>query len=270
MRKRPKELCARLLRVKSGRFSFSETQATEKECFMFLYSLLEVSKQTTQTVKWISVGGVVVILLAIFLIAYLQNGKRIQAKRVAFAGICAALSFTLALIKFSPVQYGGSITLASFVPIMIYAYAYGVGEGLLLGLIHGLLNFIEDPYILTPATMIFDYLLAFMSVGLMGIFGKMKRKEKGCLPLVLGCICVFSMRFLSHLFSGMIFFSQNAVWVSFPEWAMGNAFIYSFIYQCIYVPADALIATLSLVTLCKIGIFDRLLKILRGKSANKT
>ena len=232
---------------------------------MYLYSLLEVSEQTTSIVKWISVLGVVLVLAVIGLIGFLANGKKFDAKRLAYAGLCVATSFTLAVIKFSPIEYGGSITLASFVPILIYAYVYGVGDGLLVGLIHGLLNFIEDPYILTPATFIFDYLLAFVSVGVMGLFGKMQRKEKGCLPLVLGCIAVFSLRFLSHLLSGMIFFSQDAVWVEFPSWAMSGPFMYSFIYQCIYVPADALIATLALVTLCKTGVFDRLVKIIEPK-----
>ena len=175
------------------------------------------------------------------------------------------MSFTLALIKFSPVQYGGSITLASFVPILLYAYVYGATEGLMIGLVHGLLNFIENPYILTPATLIFDYLLAFMSVGAMGVFRKMKRKEKDCLPLVLGGICVFSLRFISHLISGMIFFTQGAVWVTLPAWAMGNAFLYSFIYQCIYIPLDAVIAISVLIALCKSGILDRLVSIMRNK-----
>ena len=237
---------------------------------MFLNSLLEVSEQTTSVVKWISVVGVLLVLALVALIGFLRNGKKWDAKKIAFAGICASMSFTLAIIKFSPVQYGGSVTLASFVPILIFAYVYGVADGLLIGLIHGLLNFIEDPYILTPATFVFDYLLAFMSVGLMGLFSKMPRKEKGCLPLVLGCIAVFSMRFFSHLFSGMIFFSQDAVWVSFPGWAMGNAFIYSFIYQCIYVPTDAIIATAVLIVFCKTGVLDKLVKIMCPKKYQST
>lgn len=237
---------------------------------MFLYSLLEVSEQTTDVVKWISVIGVALVLGAIALIGFLKNGKRFDAKKIAFAGICVSMSFTLAVIKFSPVQYGGSITIASFVPILIFAYVYGVADGLLIGLIHGLLNFIEDPYILTPATFVFDYLLAFMSVGVMGFFGKMKRKEKGCLPIVLGCVSVFSLRFISHLLSGMIFFAQDSVWVSFPDWAMGNAFIYSFIYQCIYVPADAIIATAVLITLCKTGVLDKLTSLMKPKNAQST
>lgn len=236
---------------------------------MFLYSLLEVSEKATNIVKWLSVGAVVLVLVAVALIAFLKNGKKWGAKKIAFAGICVCTSFVLAMIKFSPVQYGGSITIASFVPIMIFAYAYGVADGLLVGLIHGLLNFIEDPYILTPATFLFDYLLAFMSVGLMGLFGKMPRKEKGCLPIVLGCITVFSARFVSHLFSGMIFFMQDSIWVSLPDWVMSNAFTYSFIYQCIYIPADALIATLVLISFSKTGILDRILAIIKPKTTTK-
>ncbi|MBR2375046.1 MAG: energy-coupled thiamine transporter ThiT [Clostridia bacterium] len=232
---------------------------------MYLYSLLEVSEKTTNVVKWLSVLGVVLVLGCIALIGFVNNGKRFDSKKLAFAGICVSMSFTLAVIKFSPVQYGGSITLASFVPILVFAYVYGVADGLFIGLIHGLLNFVEDPYILTPATFVFDYLLAFASVGVMGFFGKMRRKENGCLPVVLGAVCVFSLRFTAHLISGMIFFAQDSVWVSLPNWAMQNAFTYSFIYQCIYVPIDALIAIAVLIALAKTGLLERLALMMKPK-----
>jgi thiamine transporter len=235
---------------------------------MFLYSLLEVSAKATNVVKWISVGAVVVLLALIGIFGFSQKKKtaRYDAKRIAFAGVCVASSFVLALIKFKPVQYGGSITLASFVPILIYAYVYGPWEGFAVGLIHGLLNFIESPYILTPATFILDYLLAFASVGIMGFFGKMKKNGSSALPLILGCVCVFSARFFAHLGSGMIFFLQDAVWVSLPNWAMSNAFVYSLIYQCVYIPADALIATMVLLFLKKAGVLDKLIKLMKAKS----
>lgn len=235
---------------------------------MFLYSLLEISEQTTEIVKWISVAAAIVLLGIIGIVSLARKNRR-DTKRIAFAGVCVAMSFTLAVIKFSPIQYGGSITLASFVPIMLYAYVYGVADGLIVGLVHGLLNFIEDPYILTPATFLLDYLLAFASVGVMGLFGKMRRKEKSALPLVLGAISVFAVRFISHLCSGAIFFLQGAVWVDFPAWATANAFIYSFIYQCVYIPADCLIATLTLVALAKTGVIDNLVKMMKGKGENQ-
>lgn len=235
---------------------------------MFLSSLLAVSERTTQIVKWISVGACVLLLAVIAVIGFFrrtENGKY-DAKRIAFAGVCVASSFVLALIKFKPVQYGGSITLASFAPVLLYTYVYGAPDGFMVGLILGLLNFIESPYILTPATFILDYLLAFASIGVMGFFGKIPRKEKGAWPLVLGCVAVFSVRFLSHLASGMIFFLNDAVWVSLPNWAMGNAFTYSLVYQCVYIPADAFIATMVVFVLAKTGVLSKLTKLMRGKN----
>ena len=229
---------------------------------MFLYSLLEVSEKTTNVVKWISIGAILVLFAVIFLIRLIGE-KRYDAKRLAFAGISVAMSFTLALVKFKPVQYGGSITLASFVPILIYAYFYGVADGFLVGLIHGLLNFVESPYILTPATLILDYPLAFAGVGLMGFFGKKQRNDKAIMPILLGCVCVFAWRFICHFLSGAIFFMQDAVWVSLPDWAMQNAFMYSSIYQCVYIPLDAVIATATLIALAKSGVLDKLKKIIR-------
>ena len=235
---------------------------------MYLYSLLEASERATNVVKWISVGAValLLVLIALFSLFRKEKQKKYDAKRIAFAGLCVASSFVLAIYKFKFVAFGGSITIASFVPVLLFAYVYGPADGFAVGLIHGLLNFIESPYILTPATFILDYLLAFASIGLMGFFGKINRKEKAAMPLVLGCICVFSARFLAHLFSGMIFFAQGAIWDPLPSWAMGNAFVYSFIYQCVYVPADALIATMVVIFLAKTGVLDRLIKLMRGKN----
>ncbi len=233
---------------------------------MFLYSLLEVSAKTTTIVKYVSIGATLVLLALIGCIGLFRKAERkYDGKRLAFAGVCVAMSFVLAILKVSPVKYGGSITLASFVPVLIYAYAYGPLDGFIVGFVHGLLNFLESGYILNTATFILDYLLAFASVGLMGFFGKMPRKEKGALPIMLGCVCVFSMRFIAHLLSGAVYFMENSIWVDFPAWAMSNPFIYSLIYQCVYIPADALIATMVLLCLAKTGVLDRLLRIMKGR-----
>ncbi len=231
---------------------------------MFLYSLLEVSEKATALVRNVSI--VAVALLLVLIVVLCTKNRKVNTKKIAFAGICVALSFVLSMVKIKPVQYGGSITLFSFVPILIYAYVFGPVEGFLVGFIHGLLNFIESPYILTPITFILDYLLPFSMVGIMGFFGKRQTKDRAIAPVVLGGICVFSARFFIHFLSGIIFFLQGAVWVTLPDWAMSNAVAYSFIYQCIYVPADALLAIVGLVILAKTGTLARLKAIMqKGK-----
>ena len=229
---------------------------------MFLNSLLEVSEKTTNIVMWISVAAAVVLLGVIAAICF-KGGKKYDAKHIAAAGVTLALSFALSYVKISPVTYGGSITLASFVPVLIYAYVYGVVDGLLAGLIFGLLNFISGPYILTPMTFVLDYLLAFASIGFMGIAKKFSKKT--WFNVLLGTIGVYVLRFIFHLISGVIYFQQDAIWVELPDWAVANAFIYSFIYQCVYIPADCAISAAVLVVLATTKVLDRLMKIIAPK-----
>lgn len=222
-------------------------------------SILAVSEKATNVVTWISLGAIA--LLVIILAATCIKGKRFSTTDIAYAGICLAASFALSFIKVSPVQFGGSITLASFVPVLIYAYKTGPIKGTLAGLILGLFNFISDPYILTPMTFILDYLLAFASVGLMGFAPKL-----GKLPVMakvsIGTVLVYVARFIFHLFSGFIFFAEDSVWANIPQ---SNMFVYSFIYQCVYLPADCAICVAVLLILVKTKVFDKLLELMSKK-----
>jgi len=234
---------------------------------MYLFTLLEVSDKATKIVQRISIAAVVLLLAVIAVICFNFKGKKYDAKRIAFAGLSVGLSFALSYVKVSPVTYGGSITLASFVPVLIYAYVYGFADGLLIGLIHGLLNFISDPYILTPMTFILDFLLAFASIGIMGFAHKFTKKTT--FNVVLGTVAVFSVRFIFHLISGIIYFANDSIWVSLPGWALDNAFIYSFIYQCVYIPADCAIAAVVLYVIAKTKTMDHLVKLMNPESVKE-
>ena len=251
------------------------------------YGLLAVSDQTTELVKKISIGAAVILFLAILTIAFVgkkrENRGKLGAKRVALAGMCLGLSFALSYLKVSPVTSGGSVTLASMAPLLLYAFFYGVADGLLVGFIFGLLNFISSPWILTPMTFVLDYLLAYGSIGLIGFAGKWRLKNKSTvpentkietaepvnsvqpkkertdvLPIVLGTLLVYAARFCFHLFSGIIYFAENSIWVKFPDWALANGFVYSFIYQCLYLPLDCVITLTVLFILAKTGVTKRL------------
>ena len=246
--------------------------------------MLAVSDETTEIVKYVSIGAAILLFLAVLTIAFVgkkqENRGKLGAKRVALAGMCLGLSFALSYAKVSPVTSGGSVTLASMAPLLLYAYFFGIADGLLVGLIFGLLNFISGPWILTPMTFVLDYLLAYGSIGLMGFAGKFKftrktkiddlakdeshsQKERGdVLPIVLGTLIVYAARFFFHLCSGMIYFAENSIWVEFPNWALANGFVYSFIYQCLYLPLDCAITLTVLFVLTKTGVTKRLRKVI--------
>ena len=228
---------------------------------MFLFSaLLAASEESTNAVVWVS-GFAILALFCVIAVICIRRQQQYDAKRLAFAGITVALSFALSFVKFSPVTSGGSVTLASMVPLLIYAYVYGVTDGLLTGLIFGLLNFISGPWILTPVTFFLDYPLAYASIGLMGLAKKLSKNQAA--QVSLGVIIVYAARFLCHLFSGMIYFAEQSIWVEFPEWALSNAFLYSFLYQCLYLPLDMIISLGVLLTLSKTTALERVQTLMK-------
>ena len=91
-----------------------------------------------------------------------------------------ALATVLSTFPLFEMPYGGSITLASFVPIVVIAYRHGIKTGLatasvaaVIQMLLGLKNF---SYFTTwqsiVALAIFDYVIAFAIFGLAGIFRK--------------------------------------------------------------------------------------------------
>lgn len=224
---------------------------------MFQFSQLSaVADTTTDIVTWVSMGAIAVLIVALVLICIFN--RKYTTTEIAYAGVCLAASFALSFIKVSPVQYGGSITLASFVPLIIYAYKFGPVKGTIAGLIFGLFNFISDPYILTPLTFILDYLLAFASIGLAGFapkFGKLSIAAKSSI----GTVIVYVARFIFHLISGFIYFAEDSIWANIPT---PNMFVYSLIYQCVYLPADCAICAGVLIVLAKTKTLDRLFELM--------
>ncbi|MBH0165922.1 energy-coupled thiamine transporter ThiT [Fictibacillus sp. 7GRE50] len=139
--------------------------------------------------------------------------------------IMSALSLILGLIKFAgPWPQGGSVSL-EMVPIFLMAFRRGLKAGVLTGLAVGLLQLLVNPYVIHPAQMILDYPLAFALAGVAGAFapsitqGASKRTFLMVIGIFVGCL----LRTISHVLSGVIFFSDLAEEM--------NIWLYSFLYN---------------------------------------
>ena len=95
-----------------------------------------------------------------FLLGRKENFK-FDSRSVAFGAICVAMSFALSYVRLFRLPQGGSVTLASLLPLMIFSYIFGVKKGLFVGLIYGVLQAIQDPYIIHPMQFLLDYPIAF-------------------------------------------------------------------------------------------------------------
>lgn len=166
---------------------------------------------------------IAVIAALAFLFGRIESEK--SSKSIAYAGICIALSFALSYVKFFTLgAQGGSVTFASLLPLMIFAYKFGAKKGLLAGVIYGLLQFVQSPQFYQPMQVILDYPVAFGAIGLAGIFKDVKFLKNDLWKFVLGATVAVFLRYAAHVISGYYVFSSWA-------WEGYGAFAYSVVYN---------------------------------------
>ena len=194
-----------------------------------------------------------VLLGALLVVAIILLKKRMKTVDIVYGGISLALSFVLSYLKVTPVRYGGSITLASMLPIIVYSYYFGFGKAIIVGLVAGILQFIQSPYILTPVTFILDYLLAFSSIAIASLPRKFIKNET--LALFTATSFTYILRFFFHFISGLIYFNLDAIWVDIPY---SGAVTYSLLYQTIYLIPDWVICSIAIIVLSKTNVIKRI------------
>lgn len=184
------------------------------------------------------VCATVLILLVVasaFLLGRKDRGG-FDAKCISYAAVCIAMSFALSYLRIVKMPQGGSITIASLLPLMIYSYMFGTKKGVFAGMIYGIMQALQDNYILHPAQFLLDYPVAFACIGLAGAFARVKRLEK--LPqaqFAIGGVIAGLARFVAHFLSGIFAFGAFAP-ADTPVW------LYSLGYQAGYVLPDIAIA----------------------------
>ncbi len=188
----------------------------------------------------------VTVVVATALIAGRKNKTPFDTRTIAMAGVCTALSFVLSYVKFEAAWIqGGSITLVSFFPICLFSYIYGMKKGLIVGFVYGLLQAIQDPFIVHPAQFLLDYPIAFSMIALSGLLTDLNvLNNMPRLKFVLGVILTGAFRYVAHTISGVFAFGAYAM-----DSGATNFLLYSAVYNT-YVFIDiALVVVVGLVLL---------------------
>ena len=183
-----------------------------------------------------------------FVLILTLGRKKAQSREVVFAAVCIAMSFVLSFIKVKIGADGGSVTLASFVPLLIYSYVAGVRKGFLAGTLYGILQIVEGGvYFVDVIQLLCDYILAFAFIGLMPVFKKIiKNKVAG---VYVGTLVVIFMRFLMHTVAGMYWY------IGTP---FGEALITSVLYNGTYMLPELAITVGVMAILLHTGKFTYL------------
>lgn len=187
-------------------------------------------------------SAILAIALIVGLTFFDKQKFAFNSRSLTYAGICVAMSFALSYIKLWDLPSGGSVTLVSLLPLMIYAYIFGAKKGVFVGLVYGVLQAVQDPWIIHPAQFMLDYPIVFSAIGLAGLFGKLPKLEK--LPQVkftIGAVLAGTLRFACHVLSGVFAFSANAE---------GNVWLFSLAYNSFVFIDIALVIVAGVFVLC--------------------
>lgn len=166
--------------------------------------------------------------------------KNSKTRTLVECAIMIALASVLSLIKVLELPYGGSVTAASMLPIIIVAYRRGAGAGLASGLIYGviqqLLGLNTLSYVTTwqsiIAVVMLDYIIAYFVIGLGGVFRKTINDQAA--SIVTGSVFVCLLRYICHVVSGA------TVWAGLSIPTTG-AVIYSLAYNATYMIPETLV-----------------------------
>jgi len=190
-------------------YSTALAEETAEESTSFLSEVLGRFSELGTT-GWITIFTLVI--LAAIMVGMSVSRKTWTAKSMAYAALSIALAFVLSYIKIWRMPNSGSVTLASMLPLMLFAASYGVGPGLLAGAAYGMLQYLQGGYFVHPIQFLLDYPLAFALIGLAGLYRFLpKAWSKWSLyaAMVLGALG----RCLSATLAG-IFYWDTAPWAS--------------------------------------------------------
>ena len=204
--------------------------------FVNEFVLLEKLGKMTGRQWGFAIGALVVMVgLLIYLAKRPEKQGRTDVRALTYGALCMAMSFVLSYIKLWSMPLGGSVTLASMLPLLWYSNKFGVKNGLIAGAAYGLLQLIQKPEIYHWVQVLLDYPLAFM---MLGLAGSVKNLQLGSIIGVAG-------RWVCHILSGAIFFAE---WV--PE-GWSNAWVYSAAYNGAYLLVDLIICIVLSFVLAK-------------------
>ncbi|MBE6681723.1 MAG: hypothetical protein E7600_05540 [Ruminococcaceae bacterium] len=200
-----------------------------------------------------------------------------KTKKLATSAVLVALATALALVSMViPLQlpFGGSVTLASMLPIAVIAYMFGIKWGLGSAFVFSVIQILlggktvaaffmpgDSQMVWFKAVIVcfIDYILAYTVIGFSGIFAK--KIKSAPVALCAGSAVAVTLRYVCHIISGAIFFGTWAegffaewgpfVGTAFGNWVINNingtslAWFYSVVYNGLYMIPEIILTSVG-------------------------
>jgi len=185
-----------------------------------------------------------------------------KTRMLTEGAIMVALAFILSFLKIVNFPWGGSITILSMLPIVVFSLRYGAKYGFAVSFIYSLLQLAQGIVIdgifawgLTPMTLIavifLDYLLPFTLLGAAGFFNNGKFTT-----VIAGTVVSVMFRFVCHYLSGVF------IWKTVGELlgiSTTSPYLYSLLYNGAYMIPEMIFTAIGAVILFKTPQMRKLL-----------
>lgn len=216
--------------------------------------------------------------------------KQNKTKQLVTSAMLIALGTAISLVSewipFLNLPFGGTVTLASLLPLVLISCLYGLKWGLGSAFVYSLLQMAvgfktvsalflpdSDSYMgsvgVALLILLLDYVLAYTLVGLSGLF---RNRLSFQWAVVWGSVVGLFLCYLSHVISGAVFYGAWAEWfftesaakdLAISAWVMntfsgaGLATVYSIVYNGLYMLPEILITAFCGFGIAKIPTLKR-------------
>ncbi|MBQ2943092.1 MAG: energy-coupled thiamine transporter ThiT [Ruminococcus sp.] len=187
-----------------------------------------------------------------------NNSKSTKNRVLMLTESAAMIAFAtvLSIVKIVDMPYGGSVTACSMLPLLIISYRYGTKWGLLTSFTYGVIQMLLGMDNLTYATsfwaviaiILFDYLFAFVVLGLGGLFRKLTKTQGQA--LCTAAIVTGLLRYLCHTVSGCTVWAGMAL-------PTKEALIYSLSYNLTYMLPEIIVLAVGAVLVSRLLDFSQ-------------
>lgn len=182
---------------------------------------------------------VILVVIAAVLFHKKSSSGKLTTQQLVTCAVALALAYATSYLKIFSLPFGGSVTLCSMLFIVLIGYWYGPKIGILTGLVYGIFQFLQEPYVLSFFQVCCDYILAFGAMGIAGFFSKSKKYglQKAYISAILA-------RGAFHVLGGYLY------WMSYmpDNYPKSLSAIYPIVYNYSYILAEGVI-TLILISI---------------------
>lgn len=181
-----------------------------------------------------AIAGIALFVLAILFAGKNSEKKKMGTRQLVFCAMAIALAYVTSYLKLFSLPWGGSVTLCSMLFIVLIGNWYGVQTGIFAGLAYGIMQFLQEPYVLSFFQVCCDYILAFAALGVAGFFAKSSH------GLLKGYIAAVIARGAFHALGGYLYW-MDYMPENFPQSLKA---VYPIVYNYSFLLAEAVITVI--------------------------